>query len=511
MRLLQMEDKYSEKSNETFLSDFSDQLIANEVIFGNLSVGVIVFDTEGTICQMNTCALENLKWKRENVIARNLFDVLGLFQEERNILPEVVARLKQGEKFVELTSRVYIRDLRGKNKFFVKGQFLGQREYGRLSRAIFLFRNYEEELTKEYLLNLSLSKTKIYPWFFDLERNKMIIDSRWYKHLGYPEGDGSLDTERFAALLHPDDRDTLLHALELQISGTLNEDAFTYRLLRADGTWEWFEEQSFYLGEVDGAPYRIVGVCQSIQEHKTIEENLIEARDKAQVSDKLKSAFLANMSHEIRTPLNAIVGFSNLLTNDDIVFNEDEKREYAQLINTNSEQLLLLISDILDLSKIEANTMEFHFSESSLNDLLLDIYHAQVLNMPAGVELIMDVPESGICLRTDPMRLKQVINNLINNAVKFTTEGSIRFGYRVEEEADRVAFVVEDTGKGIAKEQQDKIFERFYKADPFKGGVGLGLSISQTIIRYLGGSIELTSEPGKGTCFIVYHPLKCHV
>ena len=131
--------------------------------------------------------------------------------------------------------------------------------------------------------------------------------------------------------------------------------------------------------------------------------------------------------------------------------------------------------------------------------------------MPAGVELIMDVPESGICLRTDPMRLKQVINNLINNAVKFTTEGSIRFGYRVEEEADRVAFVVEDTGKGIAKEQQDKIFERFYKADPFKGGVGLGLSISQTIIRYLGGSIELTSEPGKGTCFIVYHPLKCHV
>ena len=502
-----MEGRYSEREGNLFLSNISDQMIANNVIFSSLCVGSVILNGDGVIRQMNTRALEDLKWKRENVIGKNLFELLGVFREKQNLLPEVMARLERGTKFVELPGDAYIRVSRGNDKFYINGQLLGLREGGRLSKVVFFFRNYENDLTREYLLNLALAKTKIFPWFFDLERNKMNIDSRWFTHLGYPAREESIDTEEFAAFVHPDDREVLIGALARQIAGQLNEDLFTYRLRRADGTWEWFEEQSVYLGQIEGAPYRIVGVCHSIHDHKMTESNLIDARDKAQVSDRLKSAFLANMSHEIRTPLNAIVGFSNLLTDPGVELDEEEKKEYAKLINTNSEQLLLLISDILDLSKIEANTMEFHYSNQPLNDLFSDIYHAQVLNMPPGVELRMDVPEGDFCLNTDPMRLKQVINNLINNAVKFTSKGYISFGYRMAKSGNEICLYVQDTGTGISEEYRKKIFERFYKIDNFKGGAGLGLSICQTIINYLGGSIELNFDLGIGTCFVVRHPL----
>ena len=170
----------------------------------------------------------------------------------------------------------------------------------------------------------------------------------------------------------------------------------------------------------------MVGICQSIQPHKEIEGRLREARDKARENDRLKSAFLANMSHEIRTPLNAIIGFANLLTCDDVPFSETERQEYSRLITANGDQLLRLISDILDLSKIESNTMEFCFGEHSLHTLLSDIYQSQLLTMPPQVELRLELPQADTTIRTDASRLKQVVNNLINNAAKFTARPTVR-------------------------------------------------------------------------------------
>lgn len=162
--------------------------------------------------------------------------------------------------------------------------------------------------------------------------------------------------------MHPDDRAMLSEALRMQLSNQEIQDTFSYRLMRGDGTWEWFSAQSMYLSRTgDGSPYRVVGVCQSIQDHKTTEENLRAARDKAQESERLKSAFLANMSHEIRTPLNAIVGFSNLLTGGEIDTGTEEAREYATLINKNCDYLITLVTDILDLSRIETGSMEYSF------------------------------------------------------------------------------------------------------------------------------------------------------
>ena len=439
----------------------------------------------------------------------NISDILSVCHDRQDLLPGIFARLRERHRYGDLPPWSYIR-LRNSNlKFYIEGRFVGRYDRRRqLRRIVFLFRNTEEEITRKFILGMALSQTKIFPWFFYLGHNRMVIDERWFAHLGLPAGDGTIGTEDFFRLVHPEDRGRLADAFAKQLAGEMNPDTFTYRLRRGDGTWEWFEEQSVYLGQTgDGSPYRIVGICQSIHAHKTSEDGLRAARDKARESDRLKSAFLANMSHEIRTPLNAIIGFANLLTSEDIPFSEAEKQEYSRLITSNGDQLLRLISDILDLSKIESNTMEFHFGEHSLHALLTDIYQAQRLCMPEGVRLRLDMPQADTPIVTDASRLKQVVNNLINNAAKFTDEGSITFGFRSPQGCEKVELFVHDTGNGIAQEHLDRIFERFYKADSFVKGVGLGLSICRMITEYLGGAISVESESGKGTRFTIQHPL----
>ena len=278
-------------------------------------------------------------------------------------------------------------------------------------------------------------------------------------------------------------------------------------VLYPDGKRIYLETiKTLYYSE-DNAPFGMVGISRNIQLRKETEKAYAEAIQRAHEASKAKSEFVARISHEIRTPLNAIIGFANLLTSEDIPFSEAEKQEYSRLITSNGDQLLRLISDILDLSKIESNTMEFHFGEHSLHALLTDIYQAQRLCMPEGVLLRLDMPQADTPIITDASRLKQVVNNLINNAAKFTDEGSITFGFRSPQGCEQVELFVHDTGKGIAQEHLDRIFERFYKADSFVKGVGLGLSICRTITEYLGGAISVESESGKGTRFTIQHPL----
>ena len=236
---------------------------------------------------------------------------------------------------------------------------------------------------------------------------------------------------------------------------------------------------------------------------------LREAKDRAEESSRLKSAFLANMSHEIRTPLNAIVGFSDLLS-DTSNFTAEEVTQFIATINKNCGLLLALINDILDLSRIESGTMEFMFAEHNLPLLLKTVHDSQRLNMPAGVELVLRMPAGDKkYLTTDNVRLQQVVNNLINNAAKFTGSGFITFGYEEDKEPGYTRIFVEDTGVGISEEGIRHIFERFYKVDNFTQGAGLGLSICQTIVERLKGTISVTSEVGKGTCFTVRLPNYC--
>ena len=234
------------------------------------------------------------------------------------------------------------------------------------------------------------------------------------------------------------------------------------------------------------------------------EKELILARDKAEMMDRLKSAFLANMSHEIRTPLNAIVGFSDLLVDTE---NIEERREYIQIVKENNDLLLQLISDILDLSKIEAGTFEFTNGDVDVNMLCEDIVRSMQMKVKENVELMFDPHLAECRIISDRNRLHQVISNFVNNAIKFTSEGSIRVGYK--QKGEELEFYVQDTGVGIDVESQAHIFERFVKLNSFVHGTGLGLSICQSIVEQMGGKIGVESEPGKGSRF--WFSLPCFV
>ena len=483
----------------------TQQKFARELL-DSVPAGFILLTPNGNIKQVNRQASAELGVQKQDIKNKNIREVFSIFHENINILDELLGRLQKDEQEVTLPPDTFIYGTINTISFLAKGYFKNVTVEKNSNYILFTFRNVVTELTQEYVLNMALHRTKIFPWSYDTKCNLMTIDPRYFEHLGIPAGDCTLTNEQFAQLVHPDDIAGVLKALTLQAQGNFIEDPVSYRLHRGDGKWEWFEAQSTYLGQGTRIPFRLVGVCMSTQEHKKIEEELIIARDKAQQSDKLKSVFLANMSHEIRTPLNAIVGFSNLLVDGDMAFKKEEVKEFLSLINLNCEQLLALISDILDLSKIESNTMVFNITEQPLTPLLQNILRAQQINVPQEVELLLDLPSTDTIITTDPLRLKQVINNLINNAIKFTSKGAITLGYR--QNNDQVSIFVKDTGTGIDEDKINRIFERFYKGDNFVQGTGLGLAISHTIVEHLKGTITVTSEIGKGSHFTIQHPIK---
>ena len=249
----------------------------------------------------------------------------------------------------------------------------------------------------------------------------------------------------------------------------------------------WLEKiGEVYEADPDGKPIRSIGILRDMTVDKRHEAD-VQAKRLAEESDRMKSAFIANMSHEIRTPLNAIVGFSTLLAESD---DEEEKKEYLRIIESSNEFLLQLIGDILDISKIESGKMEFIYTT---------LQQAFALRVAPGVKVIFESDGNDYCIVSEKTRLTQVLTNFLSNAVKFTSSGSIRFGYRLTD--DGIYVYVTDTGMGISKESQASIFNRFVKLNSFKQGTGLGLSICKTIIEKLKGKIGVESEEGKGSTF----------
>ena len=477
----------------------------SDLMLEAMQTSVIFFNNDGTIYRTNTLARKDLHITKD-IVGQRLPELLSVINNETDILSELMDSLDiSATDQVQLPAGTIVRCAPSKVQFFASG-CITRLECG---RHLFSFRNIMDEITREQILSMILARTKIFPWFYDTDRNKMLIDAHWFSYLGIPAGDCMITQKEFFARVHPDERDTLAEALQLQLFEQEIQDIFYYRLMRGDGTWEWFSAQSMYLGRAnDGSPYRVVGVCQSIQDHKTTEESLRSARDKAQESDRLKSAFLANMSHEIRTPLNAIVGFSHLLTGEEIDLCNEEAREYADLINKNCDYLITLFTDILDLSRIETGSMEFCFTDHSLSQVLSDIYEKYAKEMPEGVKFNLLIPPGDTRIHTDAQRLRQVMGHIVENAIKFTAKGHINLGCMFTGDGNEVRLFVADTGCGIPPDMTEKIFDRFYKIDSFKQGAGLGLSVCKTIIEGMGGKINVSSQPGKGSRFTVKIPVK---
>ena len=491
-----------------------DNISYADSLLNILPDGIVILTFDERVLQVNLQAKTGLHINissdsyEKDLYAGELFE---LIYRDKNILTSALDVIRQGKEELILPPNTSIREKSTNTIFPVKGRFCRLPFDEGVEVIIFYFRNITSELTQEYILNTALNRTRIYPWFFDLDRQIFSLDARYFEYLGIePEPGYTLSMDRYLKLIHPDDQKQLFDAFSVQFSGdTIYEKPVPFRILRGDGRWEWFEGQSTYIGKLSGLPYRLVGICMSIQEYKDIENTLIEARKKAEESDRLKMAFLANMSHEIRTPLNAIVGFSDVIGSTYDELSEEERADFVRLISINSEHLVRLIDDVLDLSKIESNTIKFTFTDCSLQSLMMDIEKEQAMKPISEIEIRASFPNEDVYINTDATRLKQVVCNFINNARKFTEKGYIHFGYAVDPvNADFVNIFVEDTGSGIPQECQKEIFDRFYKVDTFKQGTGLGLSICKTIVEHLQGDISVESEMGKGSRFIVTLPFE---
>ncbi len=465
--------------------------------------GILLLSNDGVLLRANDQAFTELNLPPD-VRGQRLTDVVSIFNCEKSLLPRMLAELNDGTEQIALPANTFVQGRDKKARLFIRGRMNRLNE----EEILFAFRNVVEEVTRDFMLKMALSSTKIFPWFYDMDQHKMIIDPRYFEYTRISSADHSMTLEEFTERLHPDDREAMAHAFAQQLNGEHYPYPVPFRLRLGGGSYEWFEGQSTYLGQVEGVPYRVVGICMSTQAHKNIEEALTTARDKAEQSDRLKSAFLANMSHEIRTPLNAIVGFSNLLADKNASVSSADAQEYADLISKNCDYLLTLVSDILDLSSIETGIMEYRFSTHPLAYLLTDIYRKYDHLTSEKVKLHLLLPPEDVQLETDVLRLRQALDNLLVNALKFTDEGRIDLGFSLAEDGASVRIFVSDTGRGIPEEQFDRIFERFYKVETFVQGAGLGLSICKTITENLGGTVTVASRVGEGSCFTLCLPLR---
>jgi PAS domain S-box-containing protein len=477
-------------------------------IFCSIRDGLITYDTDLRIHFVNRALVEMLGLSSDTYMARSYEgqiagSIFHIYMNGENILQTLLKQVIRDKKPVIIPEKAFMQENTKGAYFPVSGEVVPIFAKDKLTGMAIVCRNISEEEMQRRFFNMAIEESSIYPWQYNT----------WLKCFHFPGGllqrfncydnTGYISREELDLIIHPGDLPrTRKHFNDIMLGHEPNS-RMSFRLQNADGGYEWWEFRSTaYDGLTADIPYMVLGVCQSIQRYKDTEDELIAARDRALQADKLKSAFLANMSHEIRTPLNAIVGFSDLLK-DLEAFSSEEVQQFVETININCTLLLALINDILDLSRIESGTMDFQLSSYNLTFIMQQVYDSQRLSMPQGVELRTDFPEgTGKDIVTDSVRLKQVVNNLINNARKFTAKGSITLGYSMEEPGYTTVFV-EDTGAGISDEDQKHIFERFYKADSFTQGAGLGLSICQTIVERLHGTITVTSKLGRGTRFEV--------
>ena len=324
---------------------------------------------------------------------------------------------------------------------------------------------------------------------------------QWYKNNKMPIDDSSTGISDFVDILHPDDRkvsDDFRNAVRQGKNVRLNRRMRIRRPGEKDA-WDYLQVYSVVTKyEPQYGVIEISTLTQCVNHQVRLEHSLLKAKEEAEQADKLKSAFLANMSHEIRTPLNAIVGFSQMLCHNDVP--EQEKNEMMKIVEENNELLLQLISDILDLSKLEAGTLEFVEKDVDVNNICKAVAASIEMKVKDGVKVKVECQKEECHIMSDPNRLKQVLINFASNAAKFTNRGHIIVGYHFSKK-DRIRFFVEDTGIGIPEDMKAKIFERFVKLNSFVQGTGLGLQISKEIVQRLGGVVGVESEPGEGSMF----------
>ena len=339
-------------------------------------------------------------------------------------------------------------------------------------------------------------------WHVDPKMRTFFFDNDYREDTGnfIPEAGTNIDD--WVLQLFPNDQSRVGKALDEICLGESDVFYQQYQVKSLIPGKSYWEESYATVGErdADGNPLKIVGASMRIDNRKDMENALIQARNKAEESDRLKSAFLANMGHEIRTPLNAIVGFADLLP---VVQNDEDRNQLIQEIQNNNQKLLRIIDGLVSMSEIEAGAQNLALNAVDLNTLLTALQEQNQTS--TEVPILLHLPQSEMLIHSDQEKLKTIMEHFLLNAIKFTTEGSITMGYDVED--SHVRLWVSDTGRGIAKDDQERVFERFVKIDEYVPGTGLGLSVVKSHVQQLGGAVGVDSEPGKGSRFWALLPL----
>ena len=489
---------------------YSERLLSN--IFKYLPIGIELYDMDGVLVDLNDKELEMFHIEKKE-------DVLGINIFENPIFPkEMKERLKKNED-ADFTFRY---DFSKVGSYYQNTQKQGTID---LMTKVTTLYNSEHQPINYLLINADKTETTVaynkiqeFEEFFELVGDYAKVgyahfnilsghgyaQKSWYRNVG--EADETPLSDIFGTYrhFHPDDRALLIRFLDDARKGLTTKLSKEMRVLREDGTYTWTHVN---LLVKKYAPQdriiEIISINYDITELKRTEEMLVKARDKAEASDRLKSAFLANMSHEIRTPLNAIVGFSSLLTSTE---NAAEKELYNSLIGHNNKLLLNLINDVIDLSKIESGYLELHPDWVNLTELLDESVAEYAHQVPSGVELLTNYPAHDSLVELDSLRIKQILSNFLSNALKNTTTGHVEVFYEVDHQSVRIG--VKDTGRGIPQNMLEKIFERFEKLDSFAQGAGLGLPICKLIVEKMNGRILVDSQLGIGTTFIIELPCR---
>lgn len=489
---------------------YSERLLSN--IFKYLPIGIELYDMDGVLVDLNDKELEMFHIEKKE-------DVLGINIFENPIFPkEMKERLKKNED-ADFTFRY---DFSKVGSYYQNTQKQGTID---LVTKVTTLYDSEHQPINYLLINADKTETTVaynkiqeFEEFFELVGDYAKVgyahfnilsghgyaQKSWYRNVG--EADETPLSDIFGTYrhFHPDDRALLIRFLDDARKGLTTQLSKEMRVLREDGTYTWTHVN---LLVKKYAPQdriiEIISINYDITELKRTEEMLVKARDKAEASDRLKSAFLANMSHEIRTPLNAIVGFSSLLTSTE---NAAEKELYNSLIGHNNKLLLNLINDVIDLSKIESGYLELRLDWVNLTELLDESVAEYAHQVPSGVELLTNYPAHDSLVELDRLRIKQILSNFLSNALKNTTTGHVEVFYEVDHQSVRIG--VKDTGRGIPQNMLEKIFERFEKLDSFAQGAGLGLPICKLIVEKMNGRILVDSQLGIGTTFIIELP--CH-
>ena len=488
--------------------DNSEKILRN--IYKNLPAGVELYDKDGYLVDINDKELEIFGLSDKNeALGVNLFD-------NPNIPSEVKERLRAKE---DVNFSI--------NYDFSKiNQYVDSRRNGiiNLNTKVTALYDSQNRFINYLFINIDTTETtNAYTKIQEFENLFLLIgdyakvgfahfnvltrdgyaQDTWYRNLGEKEGIPMPQVIGVYAHVVPEDQAVLKNFVGEVKTGKATSLRKEVRVCRENGKYTW---TSINVMVRDYRPQdgiiEMLCINYDITPLKETEQKLIIARDKAEELDRLKSAFLANMSHEIRTPLNAIVGFSSLLAETD---SRNERQEYIKIVQENNELLLQLISDILDLSKIEAGTFNFVYTNVDVNETCAEIIKSMSMKVSKGVELIFEEPFPECYIYTDKNRFTQVISNFINNALKFTQQGSITLGYE-QVSHQKIKFYVRDTGMGIPEEKQKSIFERFVKLNTFVQGTGLGLSICKSIVSQMGGEIGVDSTEGIGSCFWFTHP-----